>query len=120
MNLQRYIVEFGMGADLHGQDVTKAAVKAIKDAISRSCLCGLFDIHQIKNPDEMHIKLKIGCTDPEKLDKEKVISAVPFGKVELEAVQGGLGVQGLCLPSLGQGDTIVIAVAALTVLIDVS
>ena len=39
--LKRYIVEFGMGADLHGGDVTKAAVKAVKDATSRSCLCGM-------------------------------------------------------------------------------
>ena len=37
----RYIIEFGMGTDFHGQDVTKAACKAVKDAVSRSCLCGL-------------------------------------------------------------------------------
>ena len=41
--LQRYIVELGTGADLHGADMTKAARRAVKDAISRSCLCGLVD-----------------------------------------------------------------------------
>ena len=41
---KKYIVEIGMGADLHGQDVTKAGRKAVKDAISHSCLCGLQEI----------------------------------------------------------------------------
>lgn len=43
-NLKKFIVEFGMGTDFHGQDVTKAAKKAVKDAVSRSCLCGLEDV----------------------------------------------------------------------------
>jgi adenylate kinase len=42
--LERFIVEIGMGVDFHGQDVTKAAVKAAKDAISRSCLVGLNEV----------------------------------------------------------------------------
>lgn len=37
--MKKFIVEFGMGTDFHGQDVTKAAKKAVKDAVSRSCLC---------------------------------------------------------------------------------
>jgi len=44
MTKKRFVVELGYGADLHGGDVTKAAQRAVKDAISRSCLCGLFDI----------------------------------------------------------------------------
>jgi uncharacterized protein (TIGR02058 family) len=32
--IKRYVVEFGYGVDLHGQDVNKAAQKAVKDAIS--------------------------------------------------------------------------------------
>jgi hypothetical protein len=36
-----------------------------------------------------------------------------------EAVPGGLSVQGLYLPELGDGDTIVVAVAALTVYVNV-
>ena len=39
--MKKYIVELGLGSDFHGQDVTKAAKKAAKDAISHSCLCGL-------------------------------------------------------------------------------
>ncbi|WP_034631412.1 Lin0512 family protein [Desulfotruncus alcoholivorax] len=38
--MKRYIIEFGTGIDFHGQDVTGAARKAVKDAISHACLCG--------------------------------------------------------------------------------
>jgi len=119
MRRERYIVEFGTGADLHGGDVTKAAQKAIKDAISHCCLCGLFDILHIQDPNRMDIEVKIGCPHPEKIDRLAVLSAVPFGKTQLEVVDGGLSVPGLTLPELGPGDTIVIAVAALTVYVNV-
>ncbi|MDD2585606.1 MAG: Lin0512 family protein [Syntrophomonadaceae bacterium] len=120
MARQRYIIEIGTGVDMHGGDVTNAAQKAIKDAVSHSCLCGLFDIVGVKDPNEMHIAVKISCPYPEKLDKHKVLGAVPFGSTELEVVSGGLSVQGLELPELGEGDTIVVAIAALTVYIDVN
>lgn len=118
MSLKRFIVEIGTGADLHGGDVTKAAQKAIKDAVSHSCLAGLFDIVGIRDPNEMHVHVKIACPYPENLNREAVLNSVPFGSTQLETVQGGLSVQGLSLPALGQGDTIVVAVAALTVFID--
>jgi len=118
MPRKRFIVELGYGADLHGGDVTKAAKRAVKDAISRNCLCGLFDILDIKNPDRMHVAVKIGCPKPEEIDSEEVLSVLPFGSSELEVVSGGLSVRGLELPALGEGDTICVAIAALTVYVD--
>lgn len=119
MARKRYIIEIGIGVDMHGGDATNAAQKAVKDAVSRSCLCGLFDIVGVKDPNEMHIEVKIACPYPEKLDKDEVLKAVPFGSTQLEVVAGGLSVRGLELPELGAGDTIVVAIAALTVYIDV-
>lgn len=119
MERKRYVVEIGTGADLHGGDVTKAAQRAVKDAISRSCLCGLFDILGIDSPERMHVAIKLGCPSPDKIRRDEVLAMIPFGTKELEVVAGGLGVRGLNLPELGPGDTIVIAVAALTVYIDV-
>ncbi|SDE88291.1 Lin0512 family protein [Sporomusa acidovorans] len=119
MNRKRYIVELGMGADLHGGNVTKAAQKAVKDAMSRSCLCGLFDIVNIRDPGQMQVEVKLGCPQPEKVNIDEVKRAVPFGSVTVETVAGGIDVKGLKLPALGEGDTIVVAVAALTVYIDV-
>lgn len=118
MGRKRFIVEFGTGADLHGGDVTRAAQKAIKDAVSHSCLCGLVDIFGVKDPNEMHIEARVGCPYPERVDKDDVRKAIPFGTVNLEVVPGGLAVPGLSLPALGEGDEIVIAVAALTVYVD--
>ncbi len=118
MAQKRFIVEIGTGADLHGGDVTKAAQKAIKDAVSHSCLCGLFDIMGMENPNEMHVEVKVACPHPEKLVQEEVLKAVPFGTTSLEVVEGGLAVRGLELPELGEGDTIVVALAALTVYVN--
>ena len=119
MARKRYIVELGMGADLHGGNMTKAAQRAIQDAISKSCLCGLFDILGMNSPDRMHVEAKIGCPHPDSVDRDVLQQSVPFGSVSFEVVAGGLSVRGLNLPSLGEGDTIVIAVAALTVYVDV-
>lgn len=117
--LKRYVVEFGLGADLHGGDMTKAAQRAVKDAMSRSCLCGLFDIFGLDSPDQMHVEIKVGCPRPDLVDKTEIKQAVPFGTTSLQVVSGGLAVRGLELPALGEGDTIAIAVAALTVSVDV-
>ncbi|MEL7647905.1 MAG: Lin0512 family protein [Sedimentibacter sp.] len=116
--LKRYVVEIGVGTDMHGGDLTKAAVKAVKDATSRSCLCGIEDVLG-KSPLGMHVHVKIGCSNPEKIDKETVLKAVPVGTGEIEVVQGGLGVRGLEVPAFGDGNTIEVVVAALTVYIEV-
>lgn len=116
---RRYVVEFGSGADLHGGDVTKAAQRAVKDAISRSCLCGLGEIIGLKSPEEMHVEVKIGCPQPAAVNGDEVLATIPFGTKSLEVVAGGLAARGLNLPALGQGDTVVIAVAAVTVYVDV-
>ncbi|MBC7343237.1 MAG: Lin0512 family protein [Clostridia bacterium] len=119
MARKRYIVEIGTGIDLHGGDVTKAAQRAIGDAISRSCLCGLFDIIGLKDPNQMDIEVKVACPYPEKVNPQKALQAIPFGSARIELVSGGLTARGLELPELGEGDTVVVAVAALTVYVEV-
>jgi len=119
MSSKRFVVELGYGTDLHGCDVTKAARRAVRDAISRSCLCGLFEIAGLKDPGRMRVALKIGCPKPAEVDVEEVLKEIPFGSREMEVVSGGLSVKGLEIPALGSGDRIVVAVAALTVYVDV-
>jgi uncharacterized protein (TIGR02058 family) len=118
MAFRRFIVELGYGADLHGADPTKAACRAVKDAVSRSCLCGLFDIIGMKDPREMKVKVKIACPKPGEVNGDEVLGTVPFGSTELEVVEGGLLTRGLEVPSLGVGDNILVACASLTVLVD--
>jgi uncharacterized protein (TIGR02058 family) len=120
MSYKRYVVELGYGADLHGADATKAAQRAVKDAISRSCLCGLFEIVGLRDPDDMHVKVKIGCPKPGEVDAEAILGVIPFGSKELEVVEGGLTTRGIEVPSLGCGDTVLVAVASLTVCVNVA
>lgn len=119
MPVKRFVVELGYGADLHGANATKAAKRAVKDAVSRSCLCGLFDIIGIQDPNEMHVKVKIACPKPQEVNGKEVLEVIPFGSKELEVVEGGLLTQGLEVPSLGSGDNILVAVASLTVCVNI-
>jgi len=119
MTLKRYVVELGYGADLHGADATKAARRAVRDAISRSCLCGLFEIVGLRDPDAMQVAVKIGCPRPEQVDGAAVLAELPFGTKTLEVVEGGLTTRGVEVPSLGCGDGIIVAVASLTVSVEV-
>ncbi len=119
MSSKRYIIEFGKGIDMHGGDVTNAACKAVKDAVSNCCLAGLFDIVGLTDPNQMHVKIKVACPYPEKVNKEKVLASIPFGSNEIEVTEGGLSVPGLYLPAIAEGSTIVAALAALTVYVDV-
>jgi len=119
MPYKRYVVELGYGADLHGADPTKAARRAVKDAISRSCLCGLFDIVGITDPGEMRVAVKIGCPKPRDVVAEEVLAEIPFGAKELEVVEGGLLTRGIEVPALGCGDNILVAIASLTVSVNI-
>lgn len=119
--MKKFIVEFGMGTDFHGQDVNKAAKKALKDAVSRSCLCGLQDILGISDEefkDKVFIKATVAVSRPEEVDAEEAAKALPVGTVSVTAVKGGLTVDGLCIPNFGDSDkSIEAAVAAVEVFI---
>ena len=117
--LKRYIVEFGIGLDMHGQDVSKAAQKAVKDAVSKSCLCGLSEVLNLKDFDnQVLIKVTVAVSKPELVDAEAVAKALPVGKVSVEAVKGGLTVHGLYVPAFGDSDdSIEAAIAAVEVCI---
>ena len=106
----------GMGVDQHGQNNTRAAEKAVQDAIHRSCLCGLREVVVLKSSDEMLVEVLIGCPAPETVDKEKVLEVLPFGRKKIEVRQGGLSGKTLFQPELGdKTDEMVVANAILTV-----
>lgn len=117
--IKRYVVELGTGVDLHGMDVTKAACKAVKNAISQSCLCGISEILNLEDmADGMHIDLTVAAPFPEQVDQEKVAAVLPFGSVSVHVEQGGLKTPGMAVPSLGKGNTIIVVNAALSVQVD--
>ena len=116
MALRRFIVEVGMGVDQHGQDNTRAAEKAVQDAIHRSCLCGLREVAGLKNPSDMVVEILIGCPDPNSVDKERVLQVLPFGQKKIEVRQGGLTGKTIFVPELGdKTDDLIVANAMVTV-----
>ncbi len=118
-DLKRFIVEIGVGIDLHGENVTKAACRAVQDAVSRSCLCGLMEIMELQNLEDVRVDILVAVPRPEQVDLEQVMAAVPIGRKTAHAVEGGMTAQGLCVPRFApQCDRVVVANAAVTVSIE--
>ena len=116
MAWKRFIVEVGMGVDQHGQDNTRAAEKAVQDAIHRSCLCGLKEVAGLKDPADMMVELLIGCPQPESVNRERVLRVLPFGQKKIEVREGGLLGKTLFQPELGdKTDEMIVANAIVTV-----
>ena len=87
--MKKFIVEFGMGTDFHGQDVTKAAKKAAKDAVSRSCLCGLEEVLELTDfKEQVLIRATVAVTRPEEVDCAAVAEVFP---IDIRIGSGGKG-----------------------------
>lgn len=83
-------IEIGMGTDLRGEDGTKAALRAVMDALRRN---GLTVADALGFPKEkMLVDIRIGAPDPAGVDLAAVAAAAPYGVVTVEAVKGGLSV----------------------------
>jgi uncharacterized protein (TIGR02058 family) len=86
----RVILELGSGNDLHGSDYTKAALRAVADALHHSSLSF---IRTLKiDTTTLDVEVTIGVQRPERVDLEKVKAAMPVGNVIVKAVRGGLDV----------------------------
>jgi uncharacterized protein (TIGR02058 family) len=90
MKAKRVILEMGSGNDLHGGDYTKAAVRAVEDAIHHSSLSLIRTLGV--DPRTMQVEVTIGVQQPEKVDPAVVRSALPHGQVTVSVVRGGLDV----------------------------
>ena len=88
--MKRIILEMGMGNDLYGEDYTKAACRAVEDAIRHSSLI-LFRSLGFDHAD-MQVKVTIGVQQPAQVDTAVVAQKLPRGKAEVIAVKGGLNV----------------------------
>ncbi|MDI3328335.1 MAG: Lin0512 family protein [Alicyclobacillaceae bacterium] len=111
-------IQYGMGVDLHGQDVTTAAVRAVRDAIQTNSMPGMRSVIPSRDLRDMLVRVKLGVpADRENLDVEKVKAAFPYGRVSVEVVPGGLATtSGVVLPDKGdRNDLAYIVVAAVEV-----
>ena len=111
MTMKRAILEIGMGNDLHGRDYTKAAQRAVNDALHHSSLSFIRTLNIDKK--KLYVNVTIGVQNPESVDINKIRASLPIGIVSVDVVKGGLDV-----PDYENDDPAVIASAAIEVMLD--
>ncbi len=120
---RKYILELGTGVDLHGGDETKAAMRAVKDAISHASMIGLGSLLGFKSLQELDEALMVDVTvaapNPEKVEGEKVLGVLPEGRRRIRVVEGGLRWPTPGTPEEARSHEVVVVNAAIVVLVDV-
>ena len=71
--MKRLILEMGMGADLYGEDYTKAACRAVDDPIRHSSLI-LFRSLGLDH-EMMQVNVTVGVQKPEAVDVQVVAAS---------------------------------------------
>ena len=90
MSKTRVILELGSGNDLHGSDYTKAAIRAVQDALHHSSLSFIGSLGIDKKT--LDVEVTIGVQQPDRVDLEKVKASLPVGNITAKAVKGGLDI----------------------------
>lgn len=89
--MKRLILEMGAGNDLYGMDYTKAAVRALDNALHHSSLT-LFRALDIPHGD-MQVKVTIGVQDPDQVAAEKLAARIPRGMPDITVTFGGQNIK---------------------------
>ena len=110
MALKRMVLQIGMGTDIRGADYTKAAVRALRDALWHNSLsvAGALGFPV----DAMQVEVTIGVPRPERVDKAAVLAVLPHGSGTINVVEGGLQITN------ESGNTTVVANAGAIVRLD--
>jgi uncharacterized protein (TIGR02058 family) len=85
------VLEIGMGTDICGADPTKAACRALRDALRHNSLSIAPALGQPL--DAMIVDVHIGVPRPETVDKAQVMAVLPYGKGSVSVVEGGLEIR---------------------------
>ncbi|HVZ09780.1 Lin0512 family protein [Rhodopila sp.] len=112
MPLKRMVLEIGMGTDIRGADPTKAAVRALRDALWHNALSIANALGQ--DTDAMRVEVTVGVPHPEKVDKQAVLAVLPHGTGTVDVIEGGLEI-----PNDEGTNATLIASAAAVVWLDV-
>jgi len=107
MTMKRMVLEIGMGTDIRGADYTKAAVRALRDALWHNSL----NIAAALNmpTDAMVVEVLIGVPKPDRVDKAEVLAVLPHGSGTVRVVEGGLEISN----DAGTGSTVIANAAAI-------
>src|ERR1700742_1788149 len=104
MAAKRIILEMGSGNDLHGGDYTKAAIRAVQDALHHSSLTFLRSFGL--DSKQMQVEVTIGAQQPERVDAAAGKGTLTHGQVTVPVVKGRLDI-----PS-GEGHDIALVASA--------
>ncbi len=88
MAWKRVVTEIGMGTDIRGADYTKAAVRALRDALWHNSLSVAVALGL--PVDSMRVEVNIGVPRPDQVDTEAVLAVLPHGTGTVKLVEGGL------------------------------
>jgi uncharacterized protein (TIGR02058 family) len=107
MAMRRMVLQIGMGTDIRGTDYTKAAVRALRDALWHNSLT----ITQALgvDVDAMRVEVLIGVPRPEQVDHAAVLEVLPHGTGTVRVVEGGLEIPN----EAGTGSTVIANAAAI-------
>jgi uncharacterized protein (TIGR02058 family) len=83
-------LEMGLGVDLVGEDATKAAARAAREAVGRTSLPGLRDLIPSGDRADMRVHVTVAVPGAERVDPHAVAAVFPYGRVSVEAREGGL------------------------------
>ena len=118
MAKKRVAMELGMGTSLRRQDYTKAAVRALQDALWHNSLT-MADAFGFSRED-MIVEVNIAVQQPDLVNVETVKAVLPYGKPHIRVIHGGLDIAKPTEPEKEPAEigTIVIAQAAVNVYFD--
>ena len=88
MPLKRMVMELGMGTDIRGSDYTKAATRAVHNALRQNSI-SIADAFGVSR-DDMHVEIIIGAGQPDQVDMAAVAAMLPYGKAEVRVEKGGM------------------------------
>jgi len=88
MAWKRMVMELGMGTDIRGSDYTKAAIRAVENALRQNSLV-VADAFG-KPREEMRVDILIGVQKPEKIDRDSITAVLPYGNGSVEVQKGGM------------------------------
>ncbi len=111
MAWKRIVLEIGMGTDIRGTDPTKAAVRALRDALWHNSLSIAKALG--RDTDSMQVEVTIGVPQPERVDTDAVLAILPHGTGTVSVVEGGLQI-----PNDEGTDSTLVASAAAVVRLD--
>jgi uncharacterized protein (TIGR02058 family) len=107
MTLQRMVLQIGMGTDIRGGDYTKAAIRALRDALWHNSL-SVADAVGLP-VDAMQVEVRIGVPRPDAVDKAAVLAVLPHGTGTVDVVEGGLEI----MNDAGTNKTVIANAAAM-------